>query len=299
MKPAPFEYVSPPSLQGALDLLSVHAADGKILAGGQSLMPLLNFRLVKPAFIIDLNRIPQLSYINEVGGGLAIGAMTRQSGVERSAMVRKRCPLLAEAVGYIGHVAIRHRGTIGGSLVHADPAAELPAVALALEAVFVVVGRQGRRRVSAEEFFVDYMTTAIGPEELLGEIVFPALRPSTGYAVLEVTRRHGDFALVGVASVLDLDESGNIADVRIALFGVGPKPARARQAEIALKGEKPNSTGFQEASVLAQDGLEPFSDVHASAAYRRQVASVLVVRSLEKALSRSNDGRARDEKTDH
>lgn len=297
MKPAPFEYVAPRSLEGALEALSTHGGDGKILAGGQSLMPLLNFRLVKPACMIDLNRIPELSYIKIVGGDLAIGAMTRQSAVERSQVVHERCPLLAEAIKYIGHVAIRHRGTVGGSLVHADPAAELPAVALALEAYFDVVGPHGSRKVSAEEFFVDYMTTAVGPEEILREIIFPILSPSMGYAVLEVARRHGDFALVGAASALALDESGNINNVRIALFGVGPRTVRACQAEASLKGQWPDPTSFQDAAKLAQDELDPFSDVHASAAYRRQVACVLVERSLEKALSRVRNGRERDEKT--
>ena len=290
MKPAPFEYVAPESLPVALEALKHHGSDAKILAGGQSLMPLLNLRLLKPSVIIDLNQIDELSYIVELPAGLSIGAMTRQSKIEDSELIRRRCPLISEATKHIGHVAIRHRGTVGGSLVHADPSAELPAVALALDANFQVVGTRGIRTIPAQQFFLDYLTTAIGPDEILKEITFPAMQPNAGYAVLEVARRHGDFALAGVVTVLNLDAGGKIADVRIALFGVALTAVRALKTEEALKDHKPDLNIFREAVALLDEAMEPLSDIHASAEYRRQVAASLTVRALEKALSRSGRG---------
>ncbi|MGH7771173.1 MAG: FAD binding domain-containing protein [Candidatus Binatia bacterium] len=286
MKPAPFEYLAPESFSEALVALAKHAPEAKILAGGQSLMPLLNFRLLKPSILIDLNRIRELGYIKEVPEGLLIGTMTRQSSVERSQLVKERCPLLTEAMKHIGHVAIRHRGTIGGSLVHGDPAAELPSVALALEAKFTVVGRSGDRTIPADEFFIDYLTTAVGPEEILKETIFPSPPPSTGYAVEEFVRRHGDFALAGVTAVVELDQEGKIADSRLALFGVAPTAVRARKTEAALRGERPSLDLFRAAASLLDDVIDPPSDIHASSEYRRKVAAVLTVRALERAVSR-------------
>jgi carbon-monoxide dehydrogenase medium subunit len=284
LKPAPFEYVAPHSVEEALAALQQSMPDGRILAGGQSLMPLLNLRLTKPKILVDLNGISGLEGIRETAEGLSIGAMTRQSSVERAAVVRERCPILAEAIRHIGHVAIRHRGTIGGSLVHADPAAELPAVALALDAKFEVAGDGIDRTIRAEEFFIDYLTTALAPDEILRAIVFPIVRPSSGYALEEITRRHGDFAIAGVVAIVDLDDSGKIADARVALFGVAPTPVRARKAERALIGREPNDGAMLDAAALVEDFLDPPGDIHASSAYRKHVAAVLTARVLKRAV---------------
>ena len=284
MKPAPFEYVAAESVEEALAALQQNNPDGKILAGGQSLLPLLNLRLTKPKLLVDLNGISGLDGIRETPEGLAIGAMTRQSKLEHSLLVRQRCPLLAEAIRYIGHVAIRHRGTIGGSLAHADPAAELPALALALDAKFAIAGRGTNRVISAEEFFLDFLTTALAPDEILRQIVFPIIRPSSGYALEEIARRHGDFAIAGVVVIVDLDGAGKIAEARVALFGVAPTPVRARQAERALVGREPNDSAISDAAVLLEEVLEPPGDIRASSAYRKHAAAVLLSRALKRAV---------------
>jgi len=267
-----------------LAVLQQNIPDGRILAGGQSLLPLLNLRLMKPKILIDLNGISGLDGIREAPGGVSIGAMTRQSRVERSSLVRERCPILAEAMRHIGHVAIRHRGTIGGSLVHADPAAELPAVALALDAKFEVARKEIDRVVSAEEFFIDYLTTALEPDEILRQIVFPVVRSSSGYALEEIARRHGDFAIAGVVVIVDLDDAGKIAEARIALFGVAPTPVRARKAERALIGREPNDDAMRDAAALLEEVLDPPGDIRASSAYRKHAAAILTARSLKRAV---------------
>ena len=264
--------------------MSQSGPDAKILAGGQSLVPLLNLRLTRPKILVDLNGIPGLDRIRETAEGLAIGAMARQSRVERSSIVQERCPLLAEAIRHIGHLAIRHRGTIGGSLVHADPAAELPAVALALDAKFDVLGDGMARAIRADEFFVDYLTTALRPDEILREIVFPVLQPSSGYAVEEIARRHGDFAVAGIVAVVDLNGDGRIASARIALFGVAPTALRAPAVEQALTGQQPNDELIKDAAAVLPDMLDPPGDIRASSAYRKRAATVLMARALTKAL---------------
>jgi CO/xanthine dehydrogenase FAD-binding subunit len=284
LKPAPFEYVAAKSVGEALTALQQNIPDGKILAGGQSLLPLLNLRLTKPKILVDLNGIAGLDDIREAPGGLAIGAMTRQWSVEHSSLVRERCPIVLEAIRYIGHAAIRHRGTIGGSLVHADPAAELPAVALALDAQFEVAGPGKDRAIPADEFFIDYLTTALAPDEILREIVFPVLRPSSGYALEEIARRHGDFAIAGVVAIVDLDDAGKIAESRIALFGVAPTPVRARAAERALIGQEPHVHALRDAAALLESVLDPPGDIRASSAYRKDAAAILTVRALQRAL---------------
>lgn len=284
MKPAPFEYVAAESVEEALAALQKNNPDGKILAGGQSLLPLLNLRLTKPKLLVDLNGISGLDGIRETPEGLAIGAMTRQSKLEHSLLVRQRCPLLAEAIRYIGHVAIRHRGTIGGSLAHADPAAELPALALALDAKFAIAGRGTDRVISAEEFFLDFLTTALAPDEILRQIVFPIIRPSSGYALEEIARRHGDFAIAGVVVIVDLDDAGKIAEARVALFGLAPTPVRARQAERALVGRELDDRAMLDAAVLLEEVLEPPGDIRASSAYRKHAAAVLLSRALKRAV---------------
>jgi CO/xanthine dehydrogenase FAD-binding subunit len=265
--------------------------DAKLLAGGQSLMPLLNLRLAKPKIVVDLNGISGLDHFRETPEGLAIGAMARQSKIERSSIVREKCPLLGEAIRHIGHVAIRHRGTIGGSLVHADPAAELPAVALALDAQFEVLGAGTVRAIPAADFFVDYFTTALRPDEILREITFPILQPSSGYAVEEIARRHGDFAVAGVVATVDLDDNGKIGDPRIALFGVAPTAVRARIVEQKLMGEQPDDALIRDAAALLRDTLDPPEDIRASSSYRKRAAAVLAARALTKAVQRCHAAR--------
>jgi aerobic carbon-monoxide dehydrogenase medium subunit len=284
LKPAPFKYVAPRSLEEAAAVLQQSNLDGKILAGGQSLLPLLNLRLAKPKVLVDVNGISDLDTIRETPESISIGAITRQSKVEHSSLVHERCPVLAEAIRHIGHIAIRHRGTIGGSLVHADPAAELPALALALDAKFELTAKGMGRIVPAEKFFIDYMTTALASDEILLQIVFPVIRPSSGYALEKIARRHGDFAIAGVVAIVDLDHAGKIAQARIALFGVAPTPVRARGAERALVGRKPDDEVFRDAAALLEEVLDPSEDIRASRAYRKHVAAILTARALKRAV---------------
>jgi CO/xanthine dehydrogenase FAD-binding subunit len=284
LKPAPFVYLAPRSLDEALAALRENTPDGKILAGGQSLMPLLNLRLTRAKVLVDLNDIPGFDAVRETPKGVAIGAMARQSKVERSSLVRQRCPVLAEAIRHIGHVAIRHRGTVGGSLVHADPAAELPALALALEAQFETAWEGRNRVIPAEKFYVDFLTTALAPDEILHQIIFPVLRPTAGYAVEEIARRHGDFAIAGVVTVVELDDSGKIAEARIALFGLAPTPVRARTAERSLIKQEPIESSLRDAAALLEEVLDPPADVRASSAYRKRAAAVLTARALTRAV---------------
>jgi CO/xanthine dehydrogenase FAD-binding subunit len=287
MKPPSFEFYDPRDLNEALSLLNQHGTDAKILAGGQSLMPLMNLRLARPKVLIDINRLLELTYINPgSGGGLAIGALTRQRTLERSELVQEQNPLLAASIPLIGHLQIRNRGTLGGSIVHADPAAELPAVALLLEAEFVLQSLNGQRVAHAGDFFSSYMTTIIEPIELLTEIRFPPWKPRSGWAIEEISRRQGDFAVVGVATLLTLNGNNACADARIALFGVGETAVRIEKAEAALKGTPLQSQNLAEAARVVSRALEPDSDVHASAEYRKEVAGVLTRRVLEAALQR-------------
>jgi len=301
MKPPPFLYAAPESLEETLVLLNQHGADAKLLAGGQSLMPLLNMRLARPAVVIDLNRVRALDHITAsdgAGGEVRIGAMTRQRSAERSAHISSQLPLFAEALRWVGHPQIRNRGTVGGSLAHADPAAELPAVAAALGAKFMIAGLKRTREVTSDEFFVGYLTTAIVPDEVLTEIRVPAMARGAGWGFAEVSRRHGDFALVGAAAVVHVDGAGVCRDVRVTFTGVGPTPIRVREAEAALEGQWLSSDGKGAANARPQDGvldevarlvaarLEPESDIHASSEYRRHVAGVMARRALIAAAGR-------------
>lgn len=291
MKPPRFEYLLPRSLDEALAMLAEHAEAAKALAGGQSLVPLLNFRLVRPAYLVDLNEIPGLDAIRVDDGRLALGAMARQRAVERSALVRERCPLLADAAPQIGHTQIRNRGTLGGSLAHADPAGELPAVVAALEGELVLRSRRGERRLTPERFFVGYLTTATEPDELLVEVRLPVAPARTGTAFLEVSRRHGDFALVGVAATVTLDEGGVCTGCAIALTGVGPTPVVARDAARALVGVEPSAGAFEDVARRVAAPLTPDSDLHASSEYRRHLAGVLTRRALARAVERIDGSR--------
>jgi carbon-monoxide dehydrogenase medium subunit len=285
MKPAPFDYVAPHSLDEAVAALAHGGPDAKILAGGQSLIPLLNFRLARPSLLVDINRVAELAYIRPGERDLAIGALTRQRAVERGAGLAGFQPLLIEAIGYVGHAAIRSRGTIGGSLAHADPAAELPAVAVCLDAVLTVVGPRGRRSIAAEDFFVGYLTTLLEPDEILVEAWFPPLRPHTGQAWVEFARRHGDFALAGVAVSLSMADDV-VKDAHIVLTGVGGRPVRARAAETVLVGGSVAERGAAAVNA-AKTSIDPDADIHASKEYRVQLAGVLTERAIRLASDRA------------
>jgi CO/xanthine dehydrogenase FAD-binding subunit len=287
MKPARFEYVAPRTEKEVLAILADQGDRAKLLAGGQSLIPLMNFRLATPETIVDLNQVAELAYVKEWDGGAAIGAMTRQHTAERADVVAKRLPLLAEAIHFIGHLPIRHRGTIGGNLAHADPASELPAVMLALEAELVLASHHGRRTVKAQDFFTDTLTTALRPNELLSEVRLRGLPPRTGTAFVEMARRAGDYALVGVAAAITLDGSGRCTDARVALCGLGTAPLRAREAERALAGQAPAGKALEEAARRAADAGEARSDIHASAAFRRKLARHFTRQALELAARRA------------
>jgi carbon-monoxide dehydrogenase medium subunit len=291
MKPAPFEYFDPTTVEEAVSLLQEHGEDAKILAGGQSLMPLLSMRMARPGALIDLSRVAGLEYIRETDGALAIGAMTTKRAVERSALVKNRQPLLHAATLWIAHPQIRNRGTVGGSMAHADPAAEYPAVALVLGAELRAVGPDGERSIEAGDFFVSYLTTALGPAEVLTEVRFPVLAEGTGWGFQELSRRHGDFAIAGAAVTLSIPGRGRCASARIVLFGVGPTPVRARGAEEVLVGESLGPPLLEIAARRASEDLdEPLSDVHASAEFRRHLAGVLTRRALSEAMTRAGGG---------
>jgi CO/xanthine dehydrogenase FAD-binding subunit len=288
MKPPRFEYAAPATVAEAVSLLQQHESEAKILAGGQSLMPLLNMRLTRPGLLIDLGRVAELRYLRETDGGLAIGAMTTKRTVEDSAMVKSRQPLLHAATLLIGHAQIRNRGTVGGSLAHADPAAEYPALAVAVDAQLRAVGPNGERTIAAAEFYVSYLTTALEPTEILTEVRFPALAKDTGWSCAEVARRHGDFAMTGAVVTVQLGGDGRCAQSRIVLFGVGPTPLRAQAAEQVVIGQKPSEKLWAQAGQQVSEAIEePLSDVHASAEYRRYLAQVLTRRALAEAAARA------------
>ena len=286
MKPAVFEYFSPKTAEEATDLLAEHGDDAKVLAGGQSLVPLMNMRLARPAIVVDINRIETLAYIREENGLLRLGALTRQRAAERSSLVAARCPLLRDALRLVGHIQIRNRGTIGGSIAHADPAAELTAVLTALDGEVRARGPRGDRVIAAADLFVTYLTTSLEPRDLLVEVCIPALPQGAGWSWMEIARRHGDFALAGVGIVLVL-RRGALAEARIALTGVGPTPVRATAAERLLVGQAPSEALWEAAAEAVRDAVSPDGDIHASAEYRRHVAGVLTQRALRESLSRA------------
>ena len=289
MKPPPFRYAAPATVAEAIGLLVDHAdAEPRVLAGGQSLVPLMNFRLAQPGYLVDLRRVAGLSGIRVDGDALLIGAMTRQADVEDAPEVAVVVPLLAEAIGFVADRPIRNSGTIGGSIAHADPAAELPAVALVLDAELVAEGPAGTRRIPAAEFFRGPFTTALGADEILTEIRLP--RRDGGHAFVEFARTHGTFAVVAVAAIFGVAD-GRIADASIALAGVAPTPVRATAAEEALVGVDLVNVDVAAAAEAAVAALHPAGDVHASAATRTELARVHVRRALELALSRAQDGR--------
>jgi carbon-monoxide dehydrogenase medium subunit len=282
MKPVPFEYYDPRSVDEAVELLARYGDEAKVLAGGQSLVPMLNLRLARPAVLVDVNRIGGLDGIAADGGELRLGALVRQRALERWAA--GRAPLLTAALRHVGHWAIRVRGTVAGSLAHADPAAELPALFVCLDGVAIAKSRDGERAIPASELYVGPLTTSLRADEFVVETRW--MLPAGGWGFHEVARRHGDFAMVGAAAVVDTRD-GRIENARIALFGAGPTPIRAVAAETALGGAAAAPRVLRDAARLAAEGLDPQSDLHAPAAYRRAVAVTLAERALADAVARS------------
>jgi carbon-monoxide dehydrogenase medium subunit len=287
MKPAPFEYAAPESTEELLSLLGEHGDTAKVLAGGQSLGPMLNMRLAFPELLVDINRLEELSYIEVRDDQLIVGALARQREVERFVTEHPGWPLLREAMPVIGHVTNRNRGTVCGSIAHADPAAELPAVATALGAEIRVAGPRGERVVNPEDFFVSYLMTNLEPDEFLSEVRFPATPPRTGSAWLELARRHGDYAIAGVGAVLTLDEGGQCGSARLVYIGVSSTPFHAQEAVASLVGEEPTEELFASVAAQAAEESEPGSDIHASAAYRQHLVKVLTRQALGRALRRA------------
>jgi carbon-monoxide dehydrogenase medium subunit len=289
VKPAPFRYLAPRSVDEAVALLGQHAGEARVLAGGQSLVPLMNMRLATPAALVDVNRLPDLAYVRAWDGGVAIGALTRDSHLEHSAEAAARLPMLVEASRLVGHPAIRNRSTVGGSVAHADPAAELPAALLALDAQIVARGPRGERVIAAADFFQGYLETALAPDELLVELRVPGLPAGAGSTFIEFARREGDYAIAGVAAAVALAQDGTIADARLALCAVGPTALRATAAEALLRGQRPGPEAWAAAAEAVQAAIvEPPSDLHGSADYRRHLAGVLTRRALAAAAARAS-----------
>ena len=282
MKPAAFEYRAPRSIAEALDLLAEHGDEAKVLAGGQSLVPAMNFRLARPSVLVDINRIGELDRLGAADGKLRIGALTRHVAFEKRVAEGPLGALLAEVVRYIGHLPIRVRGTFAGSLAHADPAAEWCLVAATLDAVIVARSRAGERSIGAQDFFQSILTTSLRPDEVLAEVRLPVLDSSWRFGFAEFSRRAGDFAL-GMALVLLRLEGGRIAEARIGVGGAGDRPLRIAAAEQALSGSKPGPEAFGEAARIAAAAVDPFEDIHASVAYRRDLVRAMTRRALQRA----------------
>ena len=287
MKPAPFKYVRASSLDHALSIKAEYGEEARFLAGGQSLIPSMNFRLARPAVLIDINGLADLAGIDRDNEQrIRVGALTRYATLERNGAFLKACPLFADALPHIAHPQIRNRGTIGGNLSHADPASELPAIALAMQARMKVKSVGGERELDASEFFVGILTTDIGPDEMLAEIVFPPLPRATGTCFMEVARRRGDFALVGIAAMVSLDEEGCCTAIRIALCGVGDTPIDASLAAASLIGKCCSAQAIEAIAADVREAIEPPGNVHASADYQRHVAGVLTQRAVHAACER-------------
>jgi carbon-monoxide dehydrogenase medium subunit len=291
MIPAPFEYHAAKSLDEALRLIERHGDEAKVLAGGHSLLPLMKLRLATPRYIVDIGRLRDLSYIREEGGKIAIGALTTHADVEASALLRQKSPLLPETAGTIGDMQVRNRGTIGGSLAHADPAADYPASILALDAEIVATSKAGTRTIPATEFFVGLLTTQLRPGEILTEIRVPIFSAHTGSAYEKSYQPASGFAVVGAAAVVTLDAKGAVESVAIGMTGLADKAYRAFAAEKALRGKKPGAPEIAAAAALAAKGIEPLTDIHASAEYRTEMAAVYARRALTRAAERAG-GRA-------
>jgi len=292
MKPPPFEYYAPTTVEEALAGLAEHGYDAKPLAGGQSLIPMMNFRLAQPSVLIDLNNIPELAYIRpDENGGVLLGAMSRHKTVGNDALIAAKVPLVHEAIKNIGTPQIRTRGTFGGSLSHADPSAELATVSVALNGRFKLRSQKGERWVQANEFFIGSFTSALEPEELLVEINLPCQPEHSGWSLVEVARRHNDFALIGVAAVVELDGNGNCERARMVFLSAGDRPMEAVQAAGLLNGQKPTADIIQAAADKAASAdIDPGGDIHATAEFRRHLAKVLSRRALHEAFKRALGG---------
>ena len=290
MKPCAFEYYTPQSVEEAIELLDRYGDDAKIIAGGQSLVPMMNFRLARPEILIDINAIQELEYIKSDGDELAMGALTRERDIEQSPLIIEKWPLLSKAISFIGHSAIRNRGTLGGSLVHADPSAEIPTSLCALNGRVKVVGPSGERTLEPEEFFLTYLTTSLEPTDLLVEIRIPALPQKMGWSFRELSRRSGDFAIVAVAILLFTEKTGVCREARISMGGVAPTPVRAQEAETLLSGQKITEKLIAEAAQQAAEETDTEPDYHASAEYRMDMARVFVKRGLQEAWNMLNGG---------
>ena len=286
MIPAAFDYLAPKSLDEALRLLAQHGADAKALAGGHSLIPMMKLRLTGHRYIVDLGRLPELKKLEQRDGLIEIGAMVTHAEIERSGLLRQACPLLAETAAEIGDVQVRNCGTIGGSLAHADPAADYPAAVLALDAEIVVGGPKGTRTVPASDFFIDLMTTALDPSELIIAIRVTPLKNGTGSAYKKVPNPASGFAMVGVAAVVTM-KGGTIADARIGVTGIAAKAFRARNAEQRLRGVKPDPGTLGAATEVVTDGITVNGDMHASSEYRAHLARIYARRAVEQAVARA------------
>ncbi|MCA1457838.1 xanthine dehydrogenase family protein subunit M [Bradyrhizobium sp. BRP22] len=286
MKPAPFKYIAASSLDHALSLKAEHGDEARFLAGGQSLVPAMNFRLARPAVVIDINGLDDLAGIDH-GPTIRVGALTRYCALEQDNGFLRSCPLFADALPHIAHPQIRNRGTIGGNLSHADPASELPAVAVAMEARMRLKSAGGERQLATSEFFQGSLTTDLAADEMLVDVEFPALPPLSGSCFMEVARRRGDFAIAGVAAIVTLDTEGRYAKVRLALCGVGETPFDASEAAASLIGEPCTDRPIKAAAAAIQAAIEPAGNVHASADYQRHLAGVLAQRAIRTAYQRA------------
>jgi CO/xanthine dehydrogenase FAD-binding subunit len=289
MKPAPFKYIAATSLAHALALKAEHGDDAKFLAGGQSLMPAMNFRLARPGILIDINEIEGLSGIRPSAGATRVGPLTRYRALQRDATFARLFPLIGEALPHIAHPQIRNRGTIGGNLSHADPASELPAIAVALKARFRVQAAKRERWIEASDFFVSALTTALRPDEMLVEIELPLAKPRSGSCFMEIARRRGDFAIVGVAAMVTLANKNECADVRLAFCGVGETPVDASSAAGILIGRALTETAISDVAASVQTMIDPSGSIQATADYQRHIAGVLTERALQTAHQRARD----------
>jgi len=289
MKPAPFKYIAAKSLDQALSLKAQYGEDARFLAGGQSLIPAMNFRLARPAVLIDINGLTELAGVDRSSAHIRIGALTRYRAIERDCALLRDCPMFADALPHIAHPQIRNRGTIGGNLAHADPASELPAIALAMQARMRIRSSGGEREIAASDFFVGALTTGLKADEMLVETVLPPPGPRTGACFKEVARRRGDFALAGVAAILSLDPEGRCVQIRLALCGVGDTPLDASPVASALIRQRCTDRAIEAVAAEVQGTIAPFGNVHASARYQRHIAAVLVRRALATARNRIAD----------
>lgn len=289
MKPASFKYIAASSLDDALTSKAEYGDEAKFLAGGQSLLPAMNFRLARPAFLIDLNPVAELAYIKTDGDSVRIGALTRYRELEADADFLKKCPLFADALPLIAHAQIRNRGTIGGNLSHADPASELPALAIAMQARFLIRSATAEREVAAADFFLGLLTTDIQDDEMLAEIVFPIAKARTGSCFMEIARRRGDYALAGVAATIAIDDNGLCTEARIALCGVGDTPVDASDVAQALIGKRVSPAFAADIAGGVRDRIEPPGSVHGTAEYQRHIAGILTERVIASAYQRARD----------